>query len=151
MTEFKQSKVSREVWPWVSPPAPPPPRMSPRVKVLISTPIAYGIAAFMVWRGHRIGPATVVTIATVIAVCGFFIPAAFAAIERFFLRFAAVVATTLTWLLLVPVFYLIFAPAHWMLALRGKDPMFRRCPTDQTTYWVDRPPITRENYYRSQH
>jgi hypothetical protein len=118
---------------------------------MISTPIAFLVAYVLYRHGHRVGPVLVCGIATGIAVCGLFLPRAFAAIERFFLRFAAVVGVVLTWLLLVPVFLLFFTPARLILAWRGKDPLHRRCPTDQPTYWTDRPPVTRENYYRSQH
>ena len=152
MTEFKQSRVSREVWRWLDPPwAERAPGMSPRVKVLISTPIAFLIAYGMYRFGHRVGPILVCTIATGIAICGLFIPRAFGGIERFFMGFAAVVAVALTWGLLVPVFLLIFTPGAIALKLRGKDPLHRRCPTEHASYWTDRPPITRENYYRSQH
>lgn len=151
---FQQSEVSRAVWPWPDGGANSarPKGMSPRKKVLITTPIALMIAGgIYLWRGHAVMPGIVVGIALTICFCGLFVPRAFAAIERFFAGFARIVATTMTWILLVPVFYLVFAPAHLMLRIRGKDPMFRQCPSDEPTYWTARPPVTRKGYYESQH
>ena len=151
---FQQSEVSRAVWPWQDGVAGParPKGMSPKKKVLITTPIALLIAyGIYLWRGHALMPCIVVGVALTICFCGVFVPPAFDAIERFFAGFARMVATTVTWILLVPVFYLIFAPAHLLLRIRGKDPMFRQCPSDEPTYWTKRPPVTRKGYYESQH
>ena len=153
MTQFEQNPVSKTVWRWQASDGPPRPRgMHPKVKVAISTPIAL-LIAFVLYRlkGHVVMPSIVAGIALAIAFCGLFVPRAFAAIERFFLRFAAGVAVVLNWLLLTPLFLLVFTPMRWTLALRGKDPMMRKCPTDADSYWIARKPITRENYYRSQH
>ena len=156
MTKYQQNRVSGTVWPWSADRDGPPasPGMSARKKVLITTPIAY-LIAFLIYQftptHHTIGPIIVVVIATAIAFCGFFIPPAYAAIERFFFAFGAKVAGVMTWILLVPVFYLVFLPARVILSLKRSDPMKRACPTDEATYWTTRPPIERENYYRSQH
>ena len=154
MTEYRQNHVSRVVWPWLAVTDRPaaPTGMSARKKVLITTPIAYAIAGLIyVLTHHVVGPIAVVVIATAIAFCGFFIPPAYAAIERFFFAFGALVAAALTWILLVPVFYLVFLPARIILTLKKSDPMKRACPSDEATYWTTRPPIERKNYYRSQH
>ena len=126
--------------------------MRPRVKVAITTPLACLIAWGMyTWKGHVIMPLTVVAMALSIGFCGMFVPSAFARIERFFFRFAKVVAMVLTWILLTPLFYLVFTPARLGMKLRGKDPMKRKCPSNESTYWRPRPPVNRKNYYRSQH
>lgn len=153
MTEFQQNRVSKTVWRWQDGDAEPARRgMDPKLKVAISTPIALLIAyGIYKWKGHVIMPAVVVATALTIAFCGLFLPRAFQAIERFFLRFAAGVAVVLNWVLLTPLFFLVFTPIRLSMAIRGKDPMHRACPTDQASYWAARKPITRENYYRSQH
>lgn len=154
MTSYEQNRVSRAVWPWASPPGstPPPQGMSPRRKVLITTPIALLIAYGMYrWKHHLAAPAAITVVALSICFCGLFVPPAFAAIERGFARFGALVGTLLTWLLLTPTFYLIFAGGHLLLWMSRKDPLNRACPSREPTYWVDRPPVTRKNYYLSQH
>lgn len=154
VTEFQQNRVSRTVWNWQAEAstAVESSGMNPRVKVLITTPIALLIAfGIYKWTGHTIGPSIVVVIALAICFCGLFVPPAFERIERFFNRFAFWVATAVSWILLVPVFYLIFAPAHLLLTIRKRDPMKRECPSQAKSYWTTRPPITRDNYYRTQH
>jgi len=154
VTGYKQNRVSQAVWRWQAEAsvASEPARMNPRVKVLITTPIALLIAfCFYKIGGHTVGPSIVVAIALVICFCGLFVPAAFEKIDRFLSRFGVWVAKIVSWILLMPVFYLIFAPAHLLLALRKRDPMHRECPSQKKTYWTSRPPITRKNYYRTQH
>lgn len=45
-----------------------------------------------------------------------------------------------TWVLLVPFFYLCFLPGRLILLARRKDPMARKFPTSEKTYWVPRAP-----------
>lgn len=154
MTDFKQNHVSEVVWPWTKPAAAPtgPTAMNPKLKVAISTPIAFAIAfAIHHFFHHTIGPILIVTIASTICFCGLFVPKAFDAIERFFAKFAAWVAHTMTWLLLTPMFFLVFAPSRFFLGIRGKDPMNRKCPTDETTYWSKHRGLVDKKQYRSQH
>ncbi len=156
MTDYQQNKVSQVVWPWTRPAGAPqgPTGMNPKLKVAISTPIALAIA-FCIYKftptHHTIGPIIIVAIASTICFCGLFVPKAFAAIERFFAKFAERVANGMTWLLLTPMFYLVFAPAHFFLSIRGKDPMNRKCPTDAATYWSKHRGIVDKKQYRSQH
>lgn len=153
MADFEQDWVSRAIWRWQG--AGEPPRrggMDARLKVAISTPIALGIAwGIHRWKGHVVMPLVVAAIALGIGFCGVFVPPAFRAIERGLGRFGAGVATGLNWVLLAPLFFLVFAPIRLGLWLRGKDPMQRACPSGEKTYWIPRRPITRENYYGSQH
>jgi len=60
------------------------------------------------------------------------------------------VGVAATWICLVPVFYLIFAPGRLILALSRKDPMGRAFPTRAPTYWVSRAPIKDAAEYRRQ-
>ena len=90
-------------------------------------------------------------IAIVILVCGLFIPPAFKAIEHFGKKLGEWVATGLTWLLLVPFFYLCFVPARIIMALRGKDPLNLKLSSKAQTYWVPHKPMTDIERYQKQH
>ena len=154
MTSYQQDRVSKSIWRWTEPKGSGPSnnKMNPRIKVAITTPISLLIAfALYRWRGHVVLPMAVVAIALTIGFCGLFVPPAFAAIDRFFLRFAQRIATVLTWFFLTPLFYLVFVPMRLGLKLKGSDPMERECPTEEPSYWRSRPRITRKNYYQSQH
>jgi len=154
MTSYQQNRVSQSVWRWTNPEGSGPSKsgMDPRIKVAITTPISLLIAfALYQWRGHVVLPMAVAAIALTIGFCGLFVLPAFAAIERFFLKLAKGIATVLTWFFLTPLFYLVFVPMRLRMKLKGTDPMERRCPTEKPSYWNSRPPITRKNYYQSQH
>ncbi len=58
------------------------------------------------------------------------------------------ISHVLTWVLLVPFFYLCFTPGRLILILRKKDPLHRQCPSSETSYWVTRPPIADLDQYR---
>jgi hypothetical protein len=91
------------------------------------------------------------SLAGVVLVSGLFIPPVFRAIERFGAALGRWAAVGLTWLLLVPFFYLFFVPGRMIIKLKGKDPMCRKCPTDLPTYWVKHAPIQGVEQYRKQH
>ena len=90
-------------------------------------------------------------LAVIVLVSGLCIPPVFHAIERFGRALGHGAATGLTWLLLVPFFYIVFVPARFFLKLRGKDPLCRAFPTQEATYWVPRPPVENLDHYRKQH
>ena len=154
MTAYQQNRVSQSVWRWTEPEGSGPSKkgMNPRIKVAITTPLSLLIAfALYQWRGHVVLPMVVGAIALTIGFCGLFVLPAFSAIERFFLKLANGIATALTWFFLTPVFYLVFVPMRLGMKLNRKDPMDREFPTEEPSYWHSRPPVTRKNYYLSQH
>lgn len=69
----------------------------------------------------------------------FFIPPLYFAMEKFGLLLARWVGTGLTYILLVPFFFICFVPARILLKLSGRDPMCRQWEKAKPTYWVDKP------------
>lgn len=57
----------------------------------------------------------------------------------------------ITFLLLVPFFYLVFVPGRLLLALSGRDPLNRRFPSDEPSYWVKRAPGISPAHYKKQY
>lgn len=154
MTDYPQNPVSKATWPWVAPPTEQksPPASHGRKKVLITTPIALGIA-YCVHRflNHTIMAYVIMCIALFIAFSAFVLPPVYAAIDRFFLRLGHWVGATVTWLLLVPFFVIFFIPGRALFSLFGKDPMARRrLPADQSG-WHQHPGITRAEHFKRQH
>jgi len=84
-------------------------------------------------------------------VSGLAVPKLFARWEACGRAFGKVVAGMVTWICLVPVFYLIFVPGRLILALTGKDPMGLAFPTKQPTYWGPRAPGKDAAEYRRQY
>ena len=102
----------------------------------------------LVWHKIWLGLA-IYSMSAVVIISGFLIPPLFRALERAGQWLGRMVGTGITWLMLVPFFYLCFAPARLVLALMGKDPMHRRFERTRSSYWVDhKPPTTPQPYTR---
>lgn len=149
-----ENAVSLIVWPWRDPPvakagtgAGKPSRKAAVLQATVMT--AIGSLLFW-WLGHRAMGIIVWCLAAVVLVSGLFIAPVFAAIERFGGWLGKWVGEILTWGLLTPFYYLCFAPMHFVLKLRGKDPLCRRMHTGEITYWVPRHPVNDLSRYRKQ-
>ena len=141
-------------WTWkASGPQPPvPKRMSMAAKTAIQVPIMLLVAfLFYHYGNHRIGPAIIVVLAALVFIGGFIYAPLFHGFERFGAKLAVWVASGLTWGLLVPFFYIVFAPGRLILTLTGNDPMTRGFPTKEPTYWIPRKQPRNMEQYKSQH
>lgn len=114
----------------------------------VAIPAALG--GYLLWRGRPIPAAALGTIAAVLLLAGLFLPALYGKIDRLGRAFGRLVATALTWVLLVPMFFLVFAPGRLVLKLRGVDPLTRKCPSSEPTYWVPRKPVSGDADYKRQ-
>ncbi|MGD9780762.1 MAG: hypothetical protein AB7V14_01270 [Kiritimatiellia bacterium] len=146
--------VASVVWPWREKDAAPsaPRKTGPSAAaVLLQTGIMAAIGAGLYWGLDRRPMGIVVwSLAGIVLISGFFVPPVFAAIERFGQRLGRWVGAGLTWGLLAPFYYLCFFPMHLGLKLKGKDPLCRRFPTDEPTYWTARKPIRDAAQYKKQ-
>ena len=77
---------------------------------------------------------------------GLFVPAAYYGFKEIFRKFAVGVGVAMTWLLLVPFFYLFFTAGRLLQLIFRKDPLNRKCPTDQNTYWIEHPENDIQSY-----
>ncbi len=111
----------------------------PAVVGLVFLLLAKPVTAYVLWG-----------ISGLILVSGLFIPPVFIKIEQFGRWFGKWVGLIMTWVLMIPVFWLIFVPGRVILKLRGIDPMCRKFPTDAKTYWVPRKPVTNLEDYKRQ-
>ena len=149
-----QNSVSSVVWPWREKDAAKsaPQKTSPAAAtVLLQAGIMAVIGtALYWWLEHHLMGRIVWGLAAVVLVSGFFIPPVFAAIERFGQALGRWVGAILTWGLLAPFYYLFFLPANLALKIRGKDPLCRRFPSSEPTYWTPRKPVTDAAQYRKQ-
>ena len=154
MSHFEQNAVSRVVWSWTAEAAVNAERKNmPRpMRALIQSVVMVIIALLMFfWIKHEVLATIIIILAGVVLISGVAIPPVFNAIERFGRFLGKIVSKGLTWILLLPFYYICFAVGHFFLVLRGKDPMCREFPTKQDTYWVKRPTIKNLDHYRKQH
>ena len=141
--------VAQVVWKWRSPPCSPGAGVRARHRrSLIQGLVTAGIATLLIlWLGHpRLG-LFLYFMSAVILICGFLLPSAFVALEKLGQKLAHVVGTALTWLLLVPFFYLCFALARLILTLSNKDPMARRYESERVSYWENHKPAMPPDSY----
>jgi len=120
-------------------------------RVLVQTLIPGVVAVLFARKGHVLPASIVGAIAGFALVSGLFIPTLFARWERLGQAFGKAIAGAVTWICLVPVFYLVFAPGRLILMLTRKDPMGRAFPTQAPTYWVPRAPVKDVAEYRRQY
>ncbi len=112
--------------------------------------VTVAVLAITVWH-HRVMGGCVLGLAAATLVVGFCAPKAYRAVQRGLGVFAHWVGRALTWLLLVPFFYLVFTPARVLLFLRGKDPMSRTPDPEAASYWLERPPVPGPEHYTRQY
>jgi len=119
--------------------------------VLLQAAVPAVVGAVLYFKyHHQVASGILCGIGTLMLISGFFIPALFEKIEKVGRWIGKVFGTALTWVLLTPMFYLVFLPGRLILMLQGIDPMCRKFPTDAPTYWVARKPVSDVNEYKRQ-
>lgn len=139
---LNQNRVSAVVWPWTADGAAALRQADrPWLRATVTSLIALTIAAVLYGFGRTLFAAIVASIAVTLWLIAMLAPGVDGVIQRLLQRFANFVGTGLTWLLLVPFFYLSFPIGHLVLKLKGRDPLEREFPTERPTYWIPRPVV----------
>ena len=147
MSDFKQNRVSSVVWPWQPPAAVA--GLGTRREAALQVAIMWGVALLLFLFVSRVMAGVVIGVSLIVLTTGLWFPKAFRAICRGLLTFGAWVGVALTWLLMVPFFYLAFVPARLVMLFKGKDPLTRAFPSPGGTMWVKHaPPRSVEQYER---
>ena len=153
-TPYQQNAVSAEVWSWTKPPVPEVAPTHSLWSRLIRWLIPLGIAAlfyFGVWIfNSKLAACLIAAITTLIFLLSFASPAVYDKINSWIFKLAAGIGMAVTWILLVPFYYLVFPLGHLSARLRGKDALRRTYPCPQPSAWVDRPLVENEDYYETQ-
>ncbi|OQA27009.1 MAG: hypothetical protein BWY59_01195 [Verrucomicrobia bacterium ADurb.Bin345] len=141
-SDFKQNAVSQTVWQWQKAADAAGHGGGKKDRTLLKAGgqalLMAGVALLLGLRfGHRIAPVLLGCLAAYVVVTALFVRRAYAAFERGVGLIARGVGVALTWILLVPFFYLAFVPGRLVLMMRGKDLMTRKFPSDEPTYWVN--------------
>lgn len=87
---------------------------------------------------HHLFARVVWVLAGIVLILGLAFPPAYRPVHRFGRWLGKVVGNALTYLLLVPFFYLFFTPVALILRMQGRDPLHRNFRDPQWTYWVGR-------------
>lgn len=67
---------------------------------------------------------------------GWLVPPVFRVMDRSIVLLGRGIGIAITWVLLVPFFYLCFLPGRVFLAMTGKDLMCRRFPAPDKSFWI---------------
>lgn len=119
-------------------------------RMLVQAAIPALVGAVFYAKGKPVAGEILWAVGAFVLVSGLFFPRVFAQWERFGAWLGLAVGTALTWLTLVPMFYLVFLPGRLVLLAMGRDPMNRKFPTNSPTYWVPRKPVGAADEYKRQ-
>jgi len=149
----RQSAVAAAVWPWrdrkqEAVDEAPARRRHSLIEAAVGATV--GLILLFVFH-HKIVAIVVFSIAGIVLVSGQFVPPVYKAFKKGGMLLAKGVGIALSWLLLAPFFYICFTIGRIALTLSGKDPLARRCPSDEKTYWAEHAPISGPEHYTRQY
>ncbi len=151
---MENDPVSEVVWNWRKPAARRV-EQSPAVRrrhAVIEFCVVLAVSMFVRFvLKHEIMSTIILCIGSIVLIGGLFIPPVYHGFKRFGAALGRVLALVVTWILLVPFFYIFFTIARLGCLIQGKDLMCRRFDADATTYWVDHPGTPPPEQYRKQY
>ena len=110
-----------------------------------------GIAALLYFLLHHLMIARVVaSLGGLFLILAVVAPRAYRPFHRFGQWLGRAVGVLLTYVLLVPFYYLFFLPVALLLRLQKRDPMHRRPRAVGLTYWIPRRLVSTPESYRRQ-
>lgn len=147
---YQQGEVSAVVWPWTRARAAADPTASARAlrhKAIIQALVTaiVGAVIFFLFK-HRLAGQIVWGIAAFVLVTGLLIQPVFRAVDRLMQKFGVAVGTGLTYLLLVPFFYLVFLPGRLLMRMLGKDPLQLSGAAGMASCWSVRKPLKTDHF-----
>lgn len=106
-------------------------------RILAQALLCFAMALLMFFRFHKPHAAIgLLVMCGVISVLGWKAPHILALIDRPISKFARAVGLVMSWVMLVPFFWLCMVPGRLILMALGKDPMRRKWEPTATTYWT---------------
>ena len=132
--KFQQNRVSEAIWPWQQ--RGKSQNHLPTLSFsLLMLAIGWGIGSLLYFYDHLVIATLAFSISTFVFVASRFFPSLYFAIERIFQKLSVVVGTALTWICLVPFFYICFCIGRVSQLLKKKDPMQRALEPEAKSYW----------------
>jgi hypothetical protein len=146
-------QVVEQIWRWkeTSIPTVKKSPLRPARRAAIQAVIVAGIGGFFHARDHKGMAFFLFSVAGFLLISGLFFSPLFLEFERLGKKFGQWFGAALTWMLLVPMFFIVFFPGRLILWLIRKDPMNRGFPSKEETYWIPRPPVEKIGQYTKQY
>ncbi|HMP88963.1 MAG TPA: hypothetical protein PJ991_02115 [Kiritimatiellia bacterium] len=152
MNEAKTSDALLDVtsvaWNWRARQNPPAPKNQPTAKKILIQALVPSVIGLILYFffGLRIFPYILWGIAVTFLLIGLFAPKAFLSIERGMQKFGHWVGIALSYILLVPFYFIVFSIGHFFRGLSGKDTLHLKFKKNDDTYWTDRAPLKPEHF-----
>ena len=141
-----RADAAEVVWNWRDPrpqQAADTPSNRPRLRGSLQAAAAAAVGSAFWYFGSPILARVILSVAGGLLLAALLAPRTlYAAIERLFLALGRITAQAITWLLLVPVFYLFFAPFGMLLRRGRRDRLRRNLEPDSESYWEPHEGIT---------
>lgn len=153
MAELDRKEIAVAIWPWreKSASAKEAAAVPKRQRVLLEALVMGGVAGLLILMRKFWVAAVVGALAVFVLVAGLLVPRLYFDFKKAGNQLGRAVGIGLSWLLLIPVFYLGFTAGRLLLILARKDPLARRFPTREHTYWTPRKPIVGPEHYMRQY
>lgn len=148
--KYIQSAVSQAVWLWQEDKISSGQKKPPLVMAFASLAFAWVIAGFVYFFLHPAIAIIVICISSFVFFCGQFLPTVYGRLLTLFQKLSRSVGFVMSWLLLVPFFYLCFGGGRLVLKITGKDPMKRGFDSRASSYWEKRKDPVGVGQYRKQ-
>ncbi len=146
MQENSTQRVMQVTWDWRSPTSSDSAAGGLRRGAVIQA-LVMGLVGGALYFGlhHHLFARVVWALAGFVLILGLTFPRAYRPIHGFGRWLGKIVGQALTYLLLVPFFFLFFTPVALILRLQGRDPLHRKFRDPQWTYWVERSSKSRDD------
>ena len=145
-------KTTEVVWKWEKAGAEVPPAKPSRTRYWLQIAALAAVGALInFWLRHPVGAYVVWGLAALLLSGILFSDRVLHGFERVAAFLAHVIGTGLTWLLLTPLFYLVFWPGRLVQKLAGKDPMRRQLDPAAPSYWSDYQKLDIQDRYQRQY
>jgi hypothetical protein len=153
LTEQSPSKVAAAIWPWREATAGSGEAKTPdRTRVAIEAAVMIAVALLIALVFHKNVLAAIVSaLAVVVLIGGLFVPVIYHGFKKAGMWLGRAVGVGMSWLLLVPFFYICFTTGRLFLLVRGKDPLHRKFDPRMQSYWSERNSVTDPDRYKRQY
>ena len=134
-TPFTQSRVSKAVWPWMKQNRGTVIKKPSVLFSLIPLLVGSTMAAWVYYHSHTVLAYCILSVSLFVFVSSQFFPSIYNGIQKVFHGFSYVVGTCVTWVLLVPFFYICMPLIGAISKITGKSPLQRTIEVKRVSYW----------------
>lgn len=134
-SNYSQNRVSEAIWPWQEPLSGRKQALPGLTFSILTLLAAWTIGSILYFYNHTGIAIVAFSISTFVFIASRFFPKVYCFIEGVFQKFSSLVGSVLTWIFLLPFFYICFPIGKMVHILKKKDPMHRKFDLEAASYW----------------